>query len=52
MVDPSRVPVLEVPMGKKPRLALLLLAAASLVAVTIDYALTEMSSSNKLTKIS
>lgn len=29
-------------MGKKPRLSLLLLAAASLVAVTIDYALTEV----------
>jgi hypothetical protein len=34
-------------MGKKPRLALLLLAAASLVSVTIDYALSEVSSGPK-----
>lgn len=34
-------------MGKIPRLSLLLLAAASLVAVTIDYALTEVSSRPK-----
>lgn len=34
-------------MGKKPRLALLLLAAASLVSVTIDYALTEVGGSKK-----
>lgn len=29
-------------MGKKPRLALILLAAASLVSVLIDYALKEL----------
>lgn len=34
-------------MGKKPRLALLLLATASLVAVTIDYALGELGSGSK-----
>lgn len=33
-------------MGKKPRLSLLLLAAASLVAVTIDYALSEVGGSS------
>lgn len=35
-------------MGKKPRLSLLLLAAASLCAVTVDYALTELSSKSKV----
>jgi hypothetical protein len=30
-------------MGKKPRLSLLLLATASLVAVTIDYAIGQLS---------
>lgn len=39
-------------MGKIPRLSLLLLAAASLVAVTIDYALTELGSSSPVAKIS
>lgn len=33
-------------MGATPRLALLLLAATSLVAVTIDYVLTELGSSS------
>lgn len=34
-------------MGKKPRLSLLLVAASALVAVTIDYALSELGSSSK-----
>lgn len=36
----------EVPMGRKPRAALLSLAAASLVALMIDYLQTELSRSS------